>query len=322
MKNWHPNARVYEINTWVWLNTLSQRYGKTITLETIPDEIIAELASYHVDVIWMMGVWYHSKAVRDSALNYVHEYRGALPDITDDDVKGSAYAIGKYDVDARIGGRAGLEHFRERLQAHGLKLILDFVPNHVSTDHPIIATHPEYFVQGTEEMIAHEPGNFFRTKNAQGDDMIIAHGRDPYFSGWIDTAQFNAFNQGYRDAAVEVLLKIAALSDGVRCDMAMLMLNSIFDRTWGWTELESPDEDFWLYVIPEVLEQYPNFVFIAETYWHMDYQLQQQGFDFTYDKVGYDRLLDGNINGLYDHLNADINFVRRNIRFIENHDEQ
>ena len=321
MKNWPSAPRVYEINTWVWLNSLSQQYDSEITLATIPDPVIYELASYDVDVIWLMGVYHHSTAVRNSALNYVHEYRHALPDITNDDVKGSAYAIGKYEVDERIGGLDGLLAFRERLNQQGLKLILDFVPNHVATDHQIIATRPDYFVQGTEDMIEHEPGNFFRTGDVHDNEIIIAHGRDPYFSGWIDTAQLNAFSTGYREAAVQVLLKIAEWCDGVRCDMAMLMLNSIFERTWGWTGLEAPKEDFWNYVIPKVLYRFPNFVFMAETYWGLDYELQQQGFDYTYDKVAYDRILEGNVNALYEHLTADLSFLERNIRFIENHDE-
>lgn len=321
-KNWPANPRIYEINTWVWLNTLSQQYGTTIKLGNVPDEEIDTLASYNFDAIWMMGVWHRGPSTRRSALNYVHEYKGALPDITRRDVIGSAYAIHAYEVDPALGGREGLAKFRSQLQRHGMRLILDFVPNHVATDHGWITERPDYFVQGTPELLKNDPGNFFSVKDPfTGGELIIAHGRDPYFPGWIDTAQLNAFSPGYREATINTLKDIGSQCDGVRCDMAMLMMNGVFVNTWGWRGVRPQSEDFWSYVIPKVLRSYPDFLFVAETYWGLDYALHLEGFDYTYDKTMYDRLLSADVDGIYDHLIADISFLRRNIRFIENHDE-
>ena len=315
------NPVIYEINTWVWLQTLSNQYGYPITLDNVPPEVIKDLASYQFDAIWLMGVWYRSKGSRDSALNYVHEYRGALPDITTEDVVGSAYAIGAYEVDMNLGGESGLAIFRKQIAEYGMRLILDFVPNHVVYDHPAIQTNIEYFVTGTEELLKSRPNDFFQTSNSHGGSLVVAHGRDPYFPGWIDTAQLNAFSDYYRNAAVQTLVDIASQCDGVRCDMAMLVMNSVFSKTWGWLVGDAPQIDFWDYVIPQVRQSYPDFFFMAEVYWNMEAELLEQHFDYTYDKRMYDRLMEGDVNKMYDHLQADIDFVEQNIRFIENHDE-
>jgi hypothetical protein len=321
MTAWSPNPKIYEINTWVWLNTLSQQYQKHITLANVPDEAIQELASYHIDAIWLMGIWHRGEASRNSALNYIHEYQGALPDIHEGDVVGSAYSLHAYEVDPGLGGREALARFREQINAHNIKLMLDYVPNHVGLDHAWLAERPDYFVTGTFQLKQDDPGNFFETKTARGRSYIVAHGRDPYFPGWIDTAQLNAFSMGYREAAINTLKDIASQCDGVRCDMAMLMLTEVFMNTWGWRGVVPLQEEFWEYVIPKVRMVYPDFLFIAEVYWNMEYILQEQGFDYTYDKTMYDRTVNNEIEAISHHLIADISFLMRNIRFIENHDE-
>lgn len=323
MTTWSHNPRIYEINTWVWLTELSQKYDEVITLETVPQAEIDHLASYDFDAIWLMGVWYRGATTRASALNYVHEYRGALPDITEDDVVGSAYAIAAYDVEEALGGRDGLAVFRQRLHERGMKLILDFVPNHTGLDHRWLLEHPEYYMQAAPLWLDKAPGEFFEIQIARRTRAIIAHGRDPYFPGWIDTAQLNAYSHGYRAATVKTLRDIASMADGVRCDMAMLMTNAVFEQTWGWLhpDMEAPDVDFWDYVVPRVRKASPDFLFLAEVYWDMNYDLLQQGFDYTYDKTLYDRLVRGNVNGIRTHLRADRRFLEQQIRFIENHDE-
>lgn len=321
MTAWSNNPSIYEINTWVWLNTLSKKYGREIHLGNVPHPEIQELASYHIDAVWLMGVWKRGDAPRSSALNYVHEYRGALPDIRKEDVIGSAYAISDYQVDERIGGRKGMAIFRRQLQTYHIRLILDFVPNHVGMDHPWLQERPDYFITGTDDLLASDPGNFFATKDRKGRRYVVAHGRDPYFPGWIDTAQLNAFSSEMRQAAVQTLLDIASQCDGVRCDMAMLTMDDVFLNTWGWRGVQPLPYSFWTSIIPQVKKRHQDFLFIAETYWGLEYALHLEGFDYTYDKTCYDRLIAGDIEGLRAHLLADIQFLRRNIRFIENHDE-
>lgn len=321
LSSWKPNPIVYEINTWVWLRDLTKTYEKKITLANVPDEVIKALASYGFDAIWMMGVWHRSDATRDSARNYIHEYEGALPDITKDDVPGSAYSIGGYYVEPRLGERDGLALFREKLRQHGMKLILDYVPNHVSTDHPWIYDHPEYFIQGTQEEADDDSIDFFYSDTADGRGVVVARGRDPYFPPWIDTTQLNAFHPAMRQATIDTLIDIGTQCDGVRCDMAMLMMNDIFEKTWGERAGDKPKVDFWNEVIPSVRDTHPDMLFMAEVYWNLEHELQQQGFDYTYDKTLYDRMVNNEVDEIKSHLTADMSYLMANIRFIENHDE-
>lgn len=321
MTAWSEKVFIYEINTWVWLTELSQRYGKTITLDTVPEEALDELAALHVDVIWLMGVWQRSEYARVNALKYKHEYVSALPDLTDDDVIGSAYAIAAYEVDTRIGGRAGLAHLRARLKTRGLMLILDFVPNHMAADHAWVNEHPGYLITGKAKDATQRPSDFFRTKSPGGKTRVFAHGRDPYFPGWSDTVQINAFNPGLRAAVTETLLDIASQCDGVRCDMAMLVMNEIFANTWQGYVDPTPETDYWPTIIPQVRAHHPDFKFIAEVYWGREFDMLMQGFDYCYDKTLYDRMIAGDVEKLRAHLTASIEYQRHMVRFIENHDE-
>ena len=115
-----------------------------------------------------------------------------------------------------------------RSAARGVGLVLDFVPNHVAPDHPWAIEHPEYFVRGTADDLARDPDGFLAV-----GDAVIARGRDPYFPAWPEVLQLDTSQASTRAAAVEVVTSIAARCDGVRCDMAMLMLDDVFDRTWG-----------------------------------------------------------------------------------------
>ena len=230
---WKAKPVVYEINTWVWLNQLSRKYDRDITLADVPEIELAELANWRFDAVWLMGVWHRGQATRMSALNYLHEYRQALPDVSEADVPGSAYAICDYKVEERLGGRKGLAQFRERLREHDIKLILDFVPNHVASDHRWIDEHPEYFVLGKPVDLKESPASFFSVAKADGSELVVARGRDPYFPAWIDTAQLNSFHPGLRRAIIDTLIDIGSQCDGLRCDMAMLATNAIFSQTWG-----------------------------------------------------------------------------------------
>jgi hypothetical protein len=322
MSQWPQKPFIYQINTWVWLNSLSQQYNQTITLENIPQSVFDELGALNVDVIWLMGIWERRPASRASALNYKHEYVPVLPDLTDEDVIGSAYAIGAYEVDSRIGSRQALADVRAKLAEKGLKLILDYVPNHIATDHDWVLNNPEYMIYSTPGHYQLHPDWFFKVTGDDGVEHIIAHGRDPNFAGWIDTAQVNAYSPEYRQQAIATLTDILSQCDGVRCDMAMLMTNDVFSRTWGSVvELPVPETDFWDEVIPAVKQQYPDSVFIAEVYWDMEYLMLQQGFDLTYDKRLYDRIVEGFVHLIHAHLLADVNYQSRQVRFIENHDE-
>src|SRR5262249_52432143 len=112
------------------------------------------------------------------------------------------------------------------------------------------------------------------------------------------------------------LVRIAGQCDGVRCDMAMLVLPEVFERTWGIKA-----QPFWPAATRRVREQVPGFCFMAEVYWDMEWTLQQQGFDYTYDKRLYDRLRARHARPVREHLWADVDYQNRMARFLENHDE-
>ncbi len=319
-KTWPQRPIIYEINTWVWLNELSQRYDCQIKLDNVPAEEWDRLAEQGFDGIWLMGVWERSPAGRAISLStpaIVEECRRTLPDFSPEDVTGSPYCIHGYVVDAHLGGRAGLAAARKALAARKLRLLLDFVPNHVAPDHPWVTEHSDYFVQGSQEDLARDPASFLLASNG----AVLARGRDPYFPAWPDTVQLNAFSPGLRNAAASTLKEIAAQCDGVRCDMAMLLLNAVFTRTWRERAGAVPSSEYWREVIGEVRRQFPSFLFIAEAYWDMEWELQQQGFDFCYDKRLYDRLVHEGAGSVRGHLTADMGFQDRLIRFLENHDE-
>jgi hypothetical protein len=310
---------IYEINTWVWLNELNCKHGSAVTLASVPDEEWDAIAALGIDAVWLMGVWERSPAgIRIAMTNegLAASFRQALPDFTEGDNVGSPYCVRRYEVDPRLGGAPGLAAARERLARRGIGLILDYVPNHVAPDHPWVADHPEYFIQGSAVDLASEPNSFVATKG-----KVFACGRDPYFPAWPDVLQLNAFDPGLRQAAADTLLDIAVRCDGVRCDMAMLLMNAVFERTWGHRAGSKPEADYWTAVIPAVKARHPGFKFIAEAYWDMEWELQQQGFDFCYDKRLYDRLEKEGAESVRLHLLADMAYQEKLLRFIENHDE-
>jgi len=319
MKSWPRRPIIYEINAWVWLNELSRRYGRSIKLDTVPAKEWDQLAEQGFDGVWLMGVWERSPAGREISLNtpaLQEEYRRNLPDFTAEDVSGSPYCIRRYVVDERLGGKAGLAVARKALASRKLRLLLDFVPNHVAPDHPWVADHPEYFVQGTREDLERDPASFL----ARGSGAL-ARGRDPYFPAWPDTVQLNAFSPGLRMAVAATLLEIAEQCDGVRCDMAMLLLNAVFTRTWKDRVGPVPQSEYWREVIGNVRQKFPAFLFVAEAYWDLEWELQQQGFDFCYDKRLYDRLVHEDAHSVRGHLSAGLEYQDHLIRFLENHDE-
>src|SRR5262245_7029730 len=310
---------IYEINTWLWLDELRTRLGKKIGLAGVPAAEWDAIAALGFDAVWLMGVWERSPAgvaiaLQNDALN--ESFREALPDVTSADIVGSPYCIRDYTARPYLGGAKGLASARKALDRRGLGLFLDFVPNHVAPDHPWTEAHPEYFVQGTDDDLERDPASFVRV-----GERVLANGRDPYFPAWPDVVQLNAFSPDLRGAAIATLDSIAEQADGVRCDMAMLMMNDVFERTWGERAGERPGDDYWPTVIGAVKGEHPGFVFAAEAYWDLEYALQQQGFDHCYDKRLYDRLEHDGADAVHGHLTADPDYQRKLLRFVENHDE-
>jgi Alpha amylase, catalytic domain len=319
LSGWPRYPTIYEINTWVWLAELSARERTSVTLGSVPAGDWDALAAHGFDAVWLMGIWERSTAgiaIANRNKNLLDDFKRALPDFRQQDNVGSPYCIRRYVVDAHLGGTEGLAIARRELAKRNIRLILDFVPNHVAPDHPWVTEHPEYFVQGNAEDADKDPVSFTRVGG-----RVFACGRDPYFPAWQDVLQLNAFQPGLRQAVLETVSSIASQSDGIRCDMAMLLLNSIFERTWGTRAGQKPATEYWRDLIPAVKKTYPDFLFVAEAYWDLEWELQQHGFDFCYDKRLYDRLEHDNAESVRLHLCADFAYQAKLLRFIENHDE-
>jgi len=309
---------LYQINTRVWLTELSRSLGRAATLDDIPDAELDRLAQSGFDWVWMLSVWQTGAAgqkISRSNAEWRREFAETLPDLKEDDIAGSGFAITGYTVSAALGGDPALARLRERLRTRGLRLMLDFVPNHTGLDHPWVEHHPEYYVAGSELDLARAPGNYTWVHRAQGD-LLLAHGRDPFFPGWPDTLQLDYSNPATEEAMIAELVKIAGQADGVRCDMAMLVLPDVFERTWG-----RPATPFWPTATLRVREEFPEFCFMAEVYWDLEWTLQQQGFDYTYDKRLYDRLREGHARPVREHMLAGLDYQNKLARFLENHDE-
>ncbi|GJL59808.1 MAG: alpha-amylase [Nitrospirales bacterium] len=316
-----PHPHLYEINTWVWLHDLSQKMNRPVRLGDVPDHEWDELQSKGFDCLWLMGLWERSPLGRRIARQHADlqkEYAKALPDWQEHEVVGSPYAIWAYQPDPELGSWEQLKEVLEKLHDRGIKLILDFVPNHTALDHEWTTRHPEYYVQGTSRDVTNFPSQFFPIETSQGV-RYLAHGKDPNCPAWTDTAQLNYFNPGMRAALLHELGHIAQYCDGVRCDMAMLVLNEVFAQTWGKyvQSAACPSGEFWT----EAISLLPDCMWIAEVYWDRKWELQELGFQFTYDKRLYDRLRHSTPHEVALHLQADTIFQSRLVRFLENHDE-
>ncbi|GCD47976.1 alpha-amylase family glycosyl hydrolase [Streptomyces paromomycinus] len=310
---------VYEVNTRVWLREAGRRTGAPAGLGDVPKDAWDEITPHGIDAVWLMGVWERSPRGRGIALwdpSLRTAFDRAVPGVEEGEIAGSPYCIRRYEVDATLGGAEGLAAARAELGSRGIGLLLDYVPNHVAPDSPWVTEHPEYFVRGTADDVRRDPAAYLDTGSA-----VLARGRDPFFPPWPDVVQLNAFEPALRRATTDVLGHIGQACDGVRCDMAMLLMNDIFARTWGQRAGSPPQDDFWPTVIDGVRQRHPGMTFVAEAYWDLEWDLQQQGFDFCYDKRLYDRVLNESPESVRQHLTADETYQRKLVRFLENHDE-
>ncbi len=314
------NPHILEINTRAWMRRLERRHGQKFTLDQIPDTYWTEIKALGFDALWFMGVWKQSVKAAEIARNHpdvLAAVRKVAPDVDPRDIVASPYAVSDYVVDDALGGPESLKKLREKLNGMGIALFLDFVGNHTAIDSATVDSDPDlYITTGKTAPLTHKDW-FFQNK----DGVYIAHGRDPYFAPWTDTAQLNYFNPKTRRFMLDNLLRVAEQCDGVRCDMAMLTLNKVHRDTW-WEFLggDLPKKEFWAQALAEVRERHPEFTFIAEVYWGLEWDIQEMGFDYTYDKVLYDRLRFSNSEDIKAHLGAEHLFQMRSIRLTANHD--
>lgn len=320
------NPSLYEINTRVWLKRFDQGIIKS-TLADIPNSYWDEFSKKGIDYVWLMGVW----KISDSAIekycfeeSLIKEYKRALKDWTREDVIGSPFAISEYKINPHLGNHRSLLELKSKLNKKGIKLILDFVPNHFNAESELIRTNPEIFLSVEVEQFNSDPHTYYKPFSKQ--QKCFAHGRDPFFPAWQDTVQVNFFSEQARKFLIKTLLGLTKICDGVRCDMAMLALNNVFQNTWGGVlnkcGFERPKTEFWKDAISKVKNERADFLFIAEVYWDLELELQLLGFDYTYDKKLTDRLKSAAPSEIGEYLLAEPEYQNKSLRFTENHDEE
>ena len=314
----HP--LLYEINARQWLAALRERHGATVHLGTVPESEFARWKRLGFTHLWLMGVWPTGPRSRAQAVEHPDlraAYDEALPGWSEADIEGSPYAVERLEVSPRLGGDAGLAALRQRLSDLGIGLILDFVPNHLGLDHGWLRDCTERFVGQEREF----PDSFLH--ELRGRQRFIAHGKDPYFAGWTDTVQLEYRRRETREAMVGLLKSVAKRCDGVRCDMAMLLLSEVFERTWSHIPLDgaSAAGEFWREATEAVREEHPDFLFLAEAYWDLEGALCGLGFDYAYDKKLYDLVVHDQPWEVQSHLIGLGEHNARRAHFLENHDE-
>ena len=310
---------MFEVNTAVWLGEVSRRVGHRVTLGEVPRGEWDALVRPGVNVVWLMGVWQRSEAGRAIALlddGLRRSWSTSLPGWADSDVVGSPYCIRDYVPDALVGTWADLKHARGQLRARGARLMLDWVPNHMAPDSPWLEREPAAFIHGTPADLTADDKAYVAVGTG-----VFARGKDPYFAPWPDVVQVNAFAPQLRELAARTLTRIAEHADAVRCDMAMLMLDDVVRATWGDRAGQPLPTQYWTDVIARVHERNPDFRFVAEAYWDREWDLQQLGFAYCYDKRLYDRMRGGDPGAVRGHLGAPLDYQARLVRFLENHDE-
>jgi hypothetical protein len=293
--------RIYEIN--------SRIHGSSF--EQVTNEELTKLSNLGFTSIWMMGVWQISKGAR------------SISKIVAEDFEGSPYAIPNYKISNSLGGKKQFASLVEHARALNLSVIVDFVSNHMALDTNWIKKSPNFFIRNDVKARKQNTGDFFLHESGE----VIAFGRDPYFPPWHDTAQLDYSNKKLRERMIKVLKRISCMADGVRCDMAMLILRDYIRQHWyplaseDWFNAHMPKE-FWIEAIKEVKAVRPDFTFIAEVYWDKEPELLRQGFDLVYEKKLYDGLIAGNVELVTSRLLRDKELLEKSLYFIENHDEE
>jgi hypothetical protein len=316
-----PHPHLYQINTWSWLERMSTAPGRIAQLDDVPDSAWDAIAQRGFQIVWLMGVWRRSPESRRIALEdpaNPPQWDRALPGWTPSDVIASPYAVAAYIPDARIGTWESIDRVRAKLHARGMALFLDFVGNHTALDHPWVREHSEYYVQASPQEFEANSSFYYQVQTLQGP-RFIALAKDPYYPPWKDVAQINHFHSGARAAQLRELRTIATHCDGVRCDMAMLLLNDVFESGWRRLlgDMPQPKNEFWA----EARDAVPDLTLLAEAYWGTETKLFELGFEFAYDKMLYDAVRDGNAAGARERLWSVQRFQNRFARFMENHDE-
>jgi hypothetical protein len=315
--------KLFLINTRAWLAQLRVANPEA-SLLSAGEEFWLSIKNKGFDGVWLLGIWDNAPTKLQGqhvATKYIDQYRKILPDITEGDIVDSCFAINDYTVSLDVGSREEVLELKEMLNQYGLKLILDFVPNHFHYYSDLITENRDVFIHGNQTDL-----------NALGIDCYelgqdwIAHGRDPYTGSWSDTAQINWLSSKAHEFMTSKLESVAEICDGVRCDMAMAILPEAFEHNWGHalnklSTGQSDQSSWWETVIPHIRNIKGDFTFIGECYWELQASLLDSGFDFVYDKDFYDCIITHDVPQIKTAL-LNKPHLPHSVIFLDNHDEQ
>ena len=314
----HPY--LYQISTRPWLYELTKKYQKPITkLKDIPLQEFDILAENGIDIVWMLGVW----QLGEYGLNFDRQepnyskYSYLLPDFIIDDVIGSPFAITEYSCNSEFGSDEDLIWLKREINIRGMKLMLDFVPNHSAADCDCVNTDPDMYIRAPEG----------KADENRYNEKGFAYGSDLGHYPWKDVIQWNYFNKKTIEAMKNNFKKVLTLADAVRCDVAYLELTDVFEETWkqelDYYKYTRPEKEFWTYAIEEARKINPNAIIVAESY-NIEYnnQLIKLGFDYVYNKPLLDNLIKSSTEVKEYLKSKDTSFWDKTCNFVENHDEK
>ena len=227
---------LFQVNTRVRLSELAAALGRPATLDDIPDAELDRLAADGFDLVWFLGVWQTGEAARRvsrSNPEWLAEYHRVLPDFREEDVCGSCFAVRDYRVHEDFGGDEALARLRARLKRRGPAPHPRLRPEPHGAGPPLGERAPGLLRVGDGGAARRAAPELLPRRQTGAGARVLAYGRDPYFDGWPDTLQLNYGNPALQEAMLGELRRIARQCDGVRCDMAMLVLPEVFERTWG-----------------------------------------------------------------------------------------
>ena len=297
---------LYQINTRVWLTELSRALGRPATLDDIPDDELDDFAAMGFDWVWLLSVW-QTGPPGSASRGPTRVAAGVRGDAARTCARRTSPAPGSRSpatrCDPALGGDAALARLRERLRERGLRLMLDFVPNHTALDHPWVEDHPEYYVAGTELDLERAPRNYTWVKRPARRPPPGPRPRS-VLPRLARHAAARLREPGHAGGMTGELLAIAARCDGVRCDMAMLVLPDVFERTWGRraATLLARRHRAGPASSPRASPSWPRSTGTSSG------RCMQQGFDYAYDKRLYDRLRDGHARPVREHLPAGLDY--------------
>ncbi len=305
-RDWMPGVVLVAKQAFVWLDQLSQAYGRPITrLDEVPEAEIDLLASQGFNALWLIGLWERSDASREI------KRRCGNPE-----AEASAYALYDYAIAERLGGEDAWAVLRDRALARGIRLASDMVPNHVGIDGRWVIEHPEWFVQLPQTPypgyhfdgpdLSDEPSVgiyledgywdrtdaavvFKRVDRTTGQERFIYHGNDGTQMPWNDTAQLDYLNPAVREAVIQTVIAVARRFPIIRFDAAMTLASKHVRRLWhpspgqggaipsrsehGLSDAEfaaALPREFWREVVERVAAEAPDTLLLAEAFWMME----------------------------------------------------